>query len=252
VPFTDVAVSGVSMWKKLWWMAVVALALTGCEIDERDRDDDDTPTVYDYQWRWSADDAQISAGFADYPVGQDAFYELAAAWAALPSPLAGRGYRLSGNNHSDDLFMFAKRKLGGLASNARYQVKFTLKIASNAGRGCVGVGGAPGEGVTVKIGLSRSEPKALQNGHNWIMNIDKGNQTVGGADAIVIGNLATVASNCNNNPIWMVKTMDNSATTFTVSTDSHGELWLLVGSDSGFEATSTFYLSDVLVQAKRL
>ncbi len=238
------------MWKPLIICATTCLMLTACEVE---KDDDDLqPGDYDYHFRWVTDDARVQAEFADYPVGADAFYELSAGWSTLPSPLVGKGYKLSGNNHSDDLFMFAKRKLTGFDANARYEVKYSLKFASNAGKGCAGVGGAPGEGVTLKIGLSRAEPKPQQNGDSWLMNIDKGNQAVGGADAIVIGNLATVASNCESDPIWMYKTVENQTSRFVVSTDASGELWLMVGSDSGYEATSTFYITDLLVLANRI
>ena len=236
------------MWREMWVAGLGLMAVTACEVDKKDNEPDVT---FDFQWRWIADDSNVKAGFSDYPVGQDQFYELASGWEALPTPLAGKAFKLRGNNHSDDLFMFAKRKLTGLQKNARYDVHYTLKIASNAGKGCVGVGGAPGEGVTLKIGLTRNEPLSIQNGSNWLMNVDKGNQSVGGADAIAVGNLATVESNCNNNATWMFKTIDNHLSKFTVSTDDKGELWLLLGSDSGYEAVSTFYIADVLVQANR-
>ena len=46
------------------------------------------------------------ASFADYPVGQDAFYELEADYRALPEPLSGSGLFISGSNHSDDLWLY--------------------------------------------------------------------------------------------------------------------------------------------------
>ncbi len=228
-------------------IAVMSL-LNGCEAEKSETP---TPVDFDYQWQLVADDSAVVAGFADYPVGQDSFYELASGWQNLPAPLTGRGYQLSGNNHSDDLFMFVKRKLTGLEKNARYDIHYTLRVASNAGKNCAGVGGAPGEGVTLKIGLTRSEPHRVQNGSSWLMNIDKGNQAIGGADAIAIGDLATVESNCNNTATWMYKTIDNHLSRFTASTDDKGELWLLIGSDSGYESTSTFYIMNVAVQANR-
>jgi hypothetical protein len=75
---------------------------------------------------------------------------------ALPAGVepTGNGYYIAGNNHSDDLFMFLKRKLGpadGVQPNTAYRLKFKIVFASNAPSGCLGIGGAPGEGVTHKL-----------------------------------------------------------------------------------------------------
>src|SRR6266571_4731200 len=108
------------------------------------------------------------AGFADYPPATDknGFYELLAEIRTLPAELgtSGTGFYIQGNNHSDDLFMFLKRRLDssdGIVAGQTYQITFTLVFASNAPSGCVGVGGSPGDGVTLKAGASPAEPLAL-------------------------------------------------------------------------------------------
>src|SRR2546430_15676422 len=107
-------------------------------------------------------------GFADYPPATDktGFYELLAEIRTLPAELgtSGTGFYIQGNNHSDDLFMFLKRRLNaadGIVAGQAYQITFTLVFASNAASGCVGVGGSPGDSVTLKAGASPAEPKAL-------------------------------------------------------------------------------------------
>jgi hypothetical protein len=61
-----------------------------------------------------------SGGFAaDLPItrlGNEGFFELLAITGRCPGYLGGkRAIFISGNNHSDDLFMFIKNKVGGLA-----------------------------------------------------------------------------------------------------------------------------------------
>ena len=66
------------------------------------------------------------AVFADYPPGEEAFYELDYAHEALPAPLGARhGLRLSGNNHSDDLAMLVKAPVRGLFPNIVYRIELT-------------------------------------------------------------------------------------------------------------------------------
>lgn len=148
------------------------------------------------------------AGFADYPVGEEVFYELESDWGQLPAPLDSlNGIYFSGNNHSDDLFMYIKRHLTGLKPNTRYAISFNVEIAINVAMGCVGHGGAPGESVVVKSGASVVEPVGENHDEGGIqyyrMNIDHGDHTLGGDDAVVIGNVANTQTDCFISILWV-------------------------------------------------
>jgi hypothetical protein len=149
----------------------------------------------------------------------------------------------SGNNHSDDLFMFWKGKIGGLEPNRTYRVRFTVEIATSAPRGCVGIGGAPGEGVTVKAGSSSIEPEAVAVSGTYRMNVDKGEQSSGGADAAAIGDIAN-SQLCGEEPRWEIKELSGERAIETVA-DKEGTLWLYVGTDSGFEGTTSLYFTRI-------
>lgn len=195
-----------------------------------------------------------TAGFADHPVGEEEFYELSAGVASLPPPLqSDRGFRVSGNNHSDDLFMFIKKKLSGLTPNSRYDVQFSITFATNVPSGCAGIGGSPGESVYVKAGATAAEPAARDDGNGfYVMNIDKGNQSVGGSDAIVLGNFANSQDCESGNDAYEKKTLDSRHIPFTVMTNETGELWVLFGTDSGFEGATTIYFLEGRIMARRL
>lgn len=158
------------------------VVLAGCSGDD--------PMTIRVDFRQS--DQGWVAGFADYPVGQDAFFELEADYRALPEPLtgSGRGLFITGSNRSDDLWMYYKGQIAGLSPDTRYRVQFDVEIATSVPNGCVGVGGAPGEGVTVKAGASDIEPDRIDSGGFWLMNVDKGQQTTSGEDALAIGDMA--------------------------------------------------------------
>ena len=132
-------------------------------------------------------------GFCDYPpnsgIGLRPDVRMGEPPAELP---AGGGLRMNGNNHSDDLFMYVTRAISGLRPNAAYVMDVVLVIATNASADCGGIGGSPGAGVFVKIGASATEPSAQPDSLGWLrLNLDKGNQSVGGADLKVVGNIAT-------------------------------------------------------------
>jgi hypothetical protein len=197
-------------------------------------------------------DTSWKAGFADYPAGQETFYELASGYSTLPAALdtTKQGFKLTGNNHSDDLFMFVTKEFDGLRPNARYDVDFELTCGSNAKSGCMGVGGAPGEGVTIKAGATRTEPLAVNNGAGtYLMNIDKGNQAVGGSDAIVLGDFANGIDCASTDDSYAKKTLKSVKGSYTTFTSADGSLWILFGTDSGYEATTSIYLISAIVTA---
>jgi hypothetical protein len=195
-----------------------------------------------------------AAGFADYPPGEEQFYELASGPRDLPTGAEpqGTGYMLAGNNHSDDLFMFLKRKLGpaeGIRPNTDYRLNYTIVLASNAPSGCLGVGGAPGEGVTLKAGGGDIEPVPVEQDGLYRLNVDKGEQTNSGRAAEAVGDIA------NGVPCEEAAAGDYPYVSLTrehegqisARSSASGELWLLVGTDSGFEGLTTLYYQRIEV-----
>ena len=180
-------------------------------------------------------------GFADYPSGQDELFMLEADYRALAPPLdtSRSALYIAGTNRSDDLWMYYKTEVA-LPADTTYRVRFDVQIATNVPSGCLGVGGAPGEGVTVKAGVSLVEPdRELDAAGWWRMNVDKGQQTQGGEDAVVIGDLANSRS-CEQGFEWELKRLA-SGQSLMITTDSTGRAWLFVGTDSGFESRSAVY-----------
>lgn len=182
--------------------------------------------------------------FADYPDGSEAFYELESGIAPLPDGLRGgaSAMRLRGNNHSDDLFLFARGPVDGLVPGAKYDVRIDLVLASNAPAGAIGIGGAPGEGVWVKAGATTAEPTTTADRDGFVLlDADKGNQSVGGANATVIGDLAVKTP--IDAPRYELKRIAwGRRPPLPVVADGNGRAWLFAGADSGFEGTTTTYL----------
>src|SRR5215207_3212894 len=205
---------------------------------------DDT---FDIEFDFANDYQGWVAGFTDYPVGKETEWAIGSSLAALPAPLDGsrKGIRLTGENHSDDLFMYITRGVTGLLPNAQYGARFRITVATNAPRNCVGVGGAPGESVVLKAGATSTEPaRVVDAAQYYRANFDHGAQLNGGRDATTLGNIATSNANCAV-PRWELKEFDSGAAPVVISTDGSGRLWLVVGVDSGFEGTTTVYITSV-------
>ena len=184
-------------------------------------------------------------GYSDYPANLTqsdslVLYGMSYGHGLLPVSVQPRqsGIRVRGVNRSDDLFMYVKRRVTGLSPNTEYLLTMDIDLASNVASNLIGVGGAPGEGVKVKAGASANEPVNVRDGQGWYrMNIDKGNQSVGGTDMSVIGDMAVK----DTTTVYTI-VKRSLVTPMKRRTDADGALWLVVGTDSGFEGlTEVFY-----------
>ena len=213
-----------------------------------------------YKYTFTKED-NFTVSYSDYPVGQEEFFELDFKnGAKLPREINARnshGLKISGNNHSDDLFMYAYKKITGLKPNTQYHVDFSIEFASRAPAGAAGVGGSPGDNVYVKIGAINQQPQRyIDEHHDYQIALDKGNQELDGKDMILIG---TVGVN-NDDATYRLKTLpympdeetQKKLEQYTITTDNQGRAWVIFGTDSGFEATSTFFYTNLFVTFKEL
>ena len=192
------------------------------------------------------------AGFAEYSPDMGEMM-LEAEIKPLPPELGinGTGYYVHGVNHSDDLFMFLRRRLGpddGVAPGQEYRVMFTIVFASNAPSGAVGIGGAPGESVYLKAGASAAELDVYLDSadDHYRMNVDKGpGNGEGGEAASIVGNIANGLS-AEEGPRY-VSLQRQHEHQYTVNASPDGEVWLLVGTDSGFEGLTGIYYQRISV-----
>lgn len=183
------------------------------------------------------------ADFADYNPVTD--MRTTAEIRLSPPEVGGRpAWYVSGWNYSDDLFMFLRRRVDA-APNQNYLADFTVTLATNAGRDCTGIGGAPGESVYMKAGLSPVKPVPVLMDDHLRLNIDKANQSQSGTHASVAGTLsAEVPTPCGvDAPFSTV--VRRHAHRYAVPASAAGELWLLFGTDSGFEGFTQWYVQRI-------
>lgn len=193
-----------------------------------------------FKWNFSQDTRRWKADFSDYPTRQEEIFELDSGVRALPEELGDKeALFITGNNRSDDLFMYFRRFVTGLAPNTTYAVDFGIKFASEAQDGSVGIGGSPGNSVFLKAGVTLVEPIPVRD---FKLSIDKGAQSQRGPDSIVLGDIAKPEGDTSSDFVFVER--QNFFKPFTFTTDRDGNAWLYFGTDSGFEgATNLFYKS---------
>jgi len=229
------------VFMKKFTVVVLLLALFSCNDKNREH-----PDPVEFAWDFADGTEGWTADFTEYPLGEEEFYELVFEHDTLPRPLNQNQFalKLSGNNHSGTLFMFAKRKVTGLEPNTTYYATFTIEFASDVPDETVVAGRLLGESVYVKAGATVGEPlKTTDTDDFYRLNIGKGNQSENGDDMVVIGNYA----NGTNQAVYTLKTVSNEKP-FYMTTGDNGELWIIIGTDSGFETTTTIYYNKVKVE----
>ncbi len=218
-------------------IAAIVMPLTGC------KDEGGLNLPFDL----GQDAAGWGGGFADLPVDyeQDSYL---LDFGYIDSPLGGKALMISSMNRSDDIFMYIKKQItaaDGLSPNTTYLVTIEVVFATSAPAGAMGVGGAPGEAVYVKVGASSIEPVPVDKGGFYELSVDKGQQSTGGYDAVVVGNVAKLVN--DDFETYELKTLNNQDNPIEVTTDADGNMWIFVGTDSGFEGLTTLYYTAVNV-----
>jgi len=194
--------------------------------------------------------------FTDLPVDlEEDIYELFFGYAELPKELEmnRKALMISSSNRSDDIFMYIRKQLteaDGIKPNTVYKVVFTVEFATNAPAGAFGIGGPPGEAVFFKVGASATEPLPVKTGLDsdypyYELSVDKGSQNDEGDAAILIGNVAKDDGSDDFN--YALKKLDNKDRPIEVTSDENGNIWLFIGTDSGFEGTTSLYYTNIEV-----
>ena len=233
---------------KLVMLILLSFALAGCATSY--------DTEYQFEFEFENDEQGWVTGFADLPADYDPMiYELDSGWGALPSGLEGNAIYLNGHNRSDDLFMYLMVQVEGLRPDTSYQVHFSIDLASNTPEGLMGIGGSPGESVFVKAGATTQEPEVITDDAGWLrMNIDKGNQASEGKDMINLGTLANpnIDLDTFTGEEYALMTLTSEERLFEVIPDGNGIVWLIVGTDSGFEGPTRVYYDKISIQMNEI
>jgi len=243
--------------KRATWMTAVllfcALLTFGCSDSDDDHDRDaaspDAPATVTAAFGFEEGLQGWEGGFSDYTFEFADMDSLTYAYRELPEGLnmPGGAPYVSGANSADDLFMFMKRQLddaAGLLPDTTYKIDFHIEFATDSPSGCMGIGGAPGEAVRVKAGATTDEPEVVVEDEAYRMNIrkDRGLDPEEKLDMVTIGHVGNNAGDCHD-WVWEIKTLEYEG--FEAATDENGRIWLIVGTDSGFEGTTSLYYTNI-------
>lgn len=208
-------------------------------------------TAPEVHYAFTKDTEGWTSGFADLPVDHgQADFQLNSGVGVIPlaAGTTTRGFMLSGMNRSDDLFMFLTRTLSsteGIKPNTNYTVSLSFDMATSEGGEQMGVGGSPAQSVYVKAGIVNTAPKVIANDASstgtphLALNLDKGIQSVGGKDLLLLGNVEKPTPESAG---YELKHFEQE---FSVSSNASGKLYVIIGTDSGYEGLTSLYYTNI-------
>ena len=186
-------------------------------------------------------DQQWNGGVSDFPVEFVDSLSVRMTTDEVANSLfldGGSGLNISGENPHGDLFYYFYRKVAGLTPNKLYQLDFEFLVYAQLLE-------APetlsSDELYLKIGAVNWQPELEEvEWHNSLeyqtLNLDKGEvNSDGGKDMINVGSIKSFTDEVPE--IISGNTFDDN---FTVESDANGNIWILVGVDSGIKSNLTF------------
>jgi hypothetical protein len=231
-------------FKKGAVLVLASISLGACSNDSK-TNPQPTPTkqfVYDFE-----QDAQGWSGdFADYWIFNDRRSML---WSHrnLPNTLtpATKGLFIAANNESADLFMFFKKQVTGLKPATSYKIGAEITVATNYPLDIITIGGAnAGAATHLKVAATATEPLTTLENNNWIgLNLNKGQtNSEAGTQSIVLGNVGISGEKAEYRRLKRTSTSN-----IVAKTNDKGELWVVVGFDSGYTGQIELYIDDITI-----
>ncbi len=221
--------------------------LIGCARPNNNNDSPEVtfPVTYNFNFEQSEED--FEAVFSDYHDDGNNYetYEMQSDYTDIPiKDISSKGLYIASSNRSDDMFMGYMKEIAGLPENQSYNFDISFKLATKVDAGGFGIGGSPGSAVYIKAGITSEKPEIKKDDNEVyrFTNLDTGSQASGGKDLLLIGNMEKPEED------WVEGFMFKSfSASVTATTNNNGSVYLVIGSDSGFEGFTEYYIDDVSI-----
>ena len=173
-------------------------------------------------------------------------YQFSAIKARMPMLLdsAKYGFKVQSFNKSDSLFTFLKKKVTGLNPGKNYIVSFEIDLGTNYPEKMTGNTTPQGGLVYVKAGAVPAEPLKMFNSARkyYTFNLNKGVRSASGTQMFTLGNIANGLDTLRYKLV--ARNLDKP---ISVQANTQGEIWLCVGTDSGYRGLTLLYYDKIKV-----
>jgi len=221
---------------KKYALIILLMMVSGCSVSSKK----------EWTFDFEKDNSSFKEIFADYHDDGNNYttYEMTFGREMIPGQSNSQALFINGSNRSDDLFMGFSKQLDGLKKDTLYHFTLSFVLGTSAEACSIGIGGSPADSVYMKAGFVNEEPKvAFDENMIFRLNIDKGNQSEGGLTLPVVSTMAKAEGSKEGYGLKTIKVE------IDLKSNADGSVYLVIGSDSGYEGLTRYYLDDVLITA---
>lgn len=222
-------------------LSLLTLVFASC-----DKADDDSKREFNFTFENGTEGWR--SYFSDYHVDGEDFYELDFQHTNLPLPLdtTVKALMITGHNHSDDLISMIYRKFDGLEPAKTYAVTFNIDLASNTASNSFGIGGSPDIAIGAG-GLPFAPSSSIDDEGLYRPNFTSALQSKLSNDTLKMLGTIGVGEDVH---IFTMINRNNNNSPINITTNDKGEMWLLIGTDSGYEGITTLYYTSIKISLK--
>jgi hypothetical protein len=158
-----------------------------------------------------------------------------------------KALKIKVKNEEGKLFMFIKRQIHGLDSNANYKIECEIRLVSEL---LVETEKNQDVEIFCKYGSSTIEPMVTSNTENGIyeLNLDVVNRDESGGEIKYVQKI--------NPPISVQMPVEQVINSFSMPltglTDAEGKLWVLIGIELHSKAEMAFYYNTIVIYYTRM
>lgn len=210
----------------------------------------DLLTAFDFE----SGDQYWTGGVSDYPIEYEdsIYYQIGTEKVNNNFSLDGSssGLNIGGDNPHGDLFYFFTRKVTGLQSGRKYKLDFQFLVYTQL---LDKPDNLSSDELYLKMGAVNFQPEleeviSRDSMEYKILNVEKGKaNSDGGRDLLNIGSIKNFTSKVPE--IISGNTFDKN---FEIESNKNGEIWILIGVDSGIKNYLTFGMEAVTVYYSEL
>lgn len=177
--------------------------------------------------------------FAFAKTGTESTVKFGLKQEVLPSVLKStlHGLKLEGENQSDSLFLFIKKKVSNLDPSKTYKVAYQIDMASSFPDTI----GSSGRIIYLKAGASTTEPSKLPGTAIFTSTIDNGTLAKSGKEMLLLGNIG----NGLDSTYYRSISRNNANLAVQVKPSAAGEIWLCIGVNTRYKGNINLYFDRI-------
>gem|GEM_PF-833104 len=213
--------------------------LAGCDVLESDA----PVTTFEYDFTQS--DHNWEAFISNYSNADLQQLDFTTDYTNLPSPLSSseNAHFVHAENHPEGFKILYRKQIDGLEPFTPYQIRYTIRFATDVPSGCDEIGEPAGEDVRVLARSHVVKPDTTNiQGFDFenILNIQHLENPQTWLNESTIGDI-TNTRGCSESRQFEMKEIRTRSNFDSLTADSNGRVWLMFGTHTGYQGSTSLY-----------